>query len=258
MVLVVVVVGILVENRQPGGSGTVGQGNNGGTTMGNSCSPSGGGGGAGGVGAAGTSGQMKGGAGLPSTIQVLPFIMQAVEAAVHIAPVIIQVVLAVVEQLFQYCAATTGTPNTGGGGGGGTPGGAGSGIVIIAYPDSITSAVTVRIISNQPNTGFTVSNSAPIAGQSITLSDTTRGVVDTRLWDFGNGNTSTVLNPMHIYSGGGVFNIKLIDANCAGKDSVIKTINVTPQNTYYRMCVDASSSASSDTLYDSGGSCRQL
>jgi gliding motility-associated-like protein len=53
------------------------------------------------------------------------------------------------------------------------------------------------------------------------------------LWDFGDGTTSTVRNPSHMYSAWGLRNVKLVVSNNFGcKDSLTKSITVYPQPKY--------------------------
>jgi len=47
---------------------------------------------------------------------------------------------------------------------------------------------------------------------------------DTLLWDFGDGNTSTITNPVHTYSGYGFYNVSLTVTICNQTDIKIKTI----------------------------------
>lgn len=48
----------------------------------------------------------------------------------------------------------------------------------------------------------------------------------TFFWDFGDGNTSSVANPNHVYGIAGSFNITLFVANSTNSDSITKTIVV--------------------------------
>jgi gliding motility-associated-like protein len=55
-----------------------------------------------------------------------------------------------------------------------------------------------------------------------------------RLWDFGDGQTSTLENPHHLYASTGIYTVKLIVYNngmCI--DSIIKTVEVQPEFTFY-------------------------
>lgn len=48
--------------------------------------------------------------------------------------------------------------------------------------------------------------------------------VSSYLWDFGDGNTSSMANPSHTYAAPGVYNISLkINGTCGGKDSLVKS-----------------------------------
>lgn len=45
-------------------------------------------------------------------------------------------------------------------------------------------------------------------------------------WNFGDGTTSTELNPNHTYSSTGVYNVVLISSNGCGQDTLIKSLNI--------------------------------
>lgn len=46
------------------------------------------------------------------------------------------------------------------------------------------------------------------------------------LWDFGDGTTSVLTNPTHIYGTYGIFNVKLIATNACSIDSITNAINI--------------------------------
>jgi gliding motility-associated-like protein len=53
-------------------------------------------------------------------------------------------------------------------------------------------------------------------------------------WDFGDGQTSSLENPSHVYSQVGVYTVKLVTTNTGGcLDSITKTVEVKPQFTFY-------------------------
>lgn len=65
------------------------------------------------------------------------------------------------------------------------------------------------------------------APQTITFTNNSRGT--SYLWDFGDGITSTLINPTHTYNTGGIYQVKLIAylANgCISSDTTINTIVV--------------------------------
>jgi PKD repeat protein len=74
-----------------------------------------------------------------------------------------------------------------------------------------------------PTAGFTVSNGQN--GMSIILTDQSVGATH-YLWDFGDGRTSTVANPVHVYSSAGTYNVTLTVANAAGSDSMTLPVSV--------------------------------
>ncbi|OIP02673.1 MAG: hypothetical protein AUJ98_00525 [Bacteroidetes bacterium CG2_30_33_31] len=46
------------------------------------------------------------------------------------------------------------------------------------------------------------------------------------LWNFGDGDTSTAISPMHVYSTNALFKVKLISKKCGLMDSISKSINI--------------------------------
>ena len=79
---------------------------------------------------------------------------------------------------------------------------------------------------------------APVADFSADATSTCTGVVQftntgtypagcTFLWNFGDGQTSTLENPQHAYTSNGTFTVQLTITACAGSDSETKTSYVT-------------------------------
>ena len=48
---------------------------------------------------------------------------------------------------------------------------------------------------------------------------------DTYYWDFGDGDTASVMNPTHYFPANGTYTVTLIACNAAGCDTVIQTVN---------------------------------
>lgn len=93
--------------------------------------------------------------------------------------------------------------------------------------DSITKTITVN---PKPNVGFTINNSTQcLTGNNFVFNDTSNinsGAI-TRTWYFGNGNTSTIINPNIAYDTAGSYAITLVvTSNIGCKDSVVKNIVV--------------------------------
>ncbi len=63
---------------------------------------------------------------------------------------------------------------------------------------------------------FTVSSSSTIAPASVTFADTSVGTIQSRLWRFGDGTTSTEANPTHRYTASGAFTVTLQNTTTDG------------------------------------------
>ncbi len=75
--------------------------------------------------------------------------------------------------------------------------------------------------NNVPTVAFSFEPTAPVTGQAVTFTDTSTGNPSSWRWDFGDGTTSELQNPIHAYSTTGTFVATL------QVDSGIKTRYVT-------------------------------
>jgi len=78
-----------------------------------------------------------------------------------------------------------------------------------------------------PVASFT-SNSPVCLGEAMQFTDTSQGYPTSWLWDFGDGVTSTLQNPTHLYATTGDFLVTLVVTNAQGSDSVTGTVTVNP------------------------------
>ena len=95
--------------------------------------------------------------------------------------------------------------------------------------DSVT--ITAGIAADQkPNANLSATPRDVCANTDVFFTDLSTGSVTRWLWDFGDGGTSTIQNPIHQYDDTGLFTIRLIvwNNNCA--DTVIFTnyIHISP------------------------------
>ena len=82
-------------------------------------------------------------------------------------------------------------------------------------------------IQAQVSANFSASPTSGCAPQTINFTDLSSGPSTSWLWDFGNGNTSNVKNPMAIYSNPGQYTVKLTVSGGSVKTETV-TIYATP------------------------------
>jgi Zn-dependent metalloprotease len=93
--------------------------------------------------------------------------------------------------------------------------------------DSVTKPVTVTAPNQAPTADFTFTTTDLTANFTDTSTDPD-GTIVSWLWDFGDGNTSTVQNPSHTYAAAGTYNVTLtVTDNDSATDSVTKPVTVT-------------------------------
>ena len=76
-----------------------------------------------------------------------------------------------------------------------------------------------------PTVDFIYSGANLPAPSVITFTSITSNA-NTILWDFGDNSTSTLTNPQHTYTSGGVYTVKLTVTGEGGTTSTTKTVNV--------------------------------
>lgn len=88
------------------------------------------------------------------------------------------------------------------------------------------------VSSTIPNSSFTVSNNSPAFRQTVSFTNTTSATAVSK-WHFGDGTTSSEIDPTHNYSTSGTFNAYLVSTNCMGSDtSISQAITVSAAPTY--------------------------
>lgn len=91
-----------------------------------------------------------------------------------------------------------------------------------------TAEIAVQVL-DAPVASFTYQEIPDVSGVGFAAPNFTSA---TYLWIFGDGNTSTVQNPIHGYDGnGGTFNVTLIMSNFCGADTTSQIIMVNPSST---------------------------
>ncbi len=89
--------------------------------------------------------------------------------------------------------------------------------------DSITKTITV---ASGPSASFKANDTATCATPfSVNFSNTSTGGATQYIWDFGDGDTSHALNPVHIYTDNGSYTVTLTAINANGCSSVFEKNN---------------------------------
>ena len=70
-----------------------------------------------------------------------------------------------------------------------------------------------------PNADFNASPTSITEGQSVQFTDKSTYNPTDWVWDFGDGKTSTVQNPTHVYNNAGIYTITLMVSNSFGHDA---------------------------------------
>ncbi len=94
----------------------------------------------------------------------------------------------------------------------------------------VSTSQTVTV-SAAPAANFTNSLPNGLPPVSISFTDTSTGNPASWSWAFGDGASSTLQNPSHIYAAAGTYTINLTVTNPAGSASVSKTLGISPNLT---------------------------
>jgi PKD repeat protein len=92
---------------------------------------------------------------------------------------------------------------------------------------ALAAVVGLGSVAAGPTASFSLSTPSPAAGSRLVLTDTSAGSPATWAWDFGDGATSAVQNPAHVYAAAGTYTVKLTASNASGSSSTTSTITVT-------------------------------
>jgi formylglycine-generating enzyme required for sulfatase activity len=102
-----------------------------------------------------------------------------------------------------------------------------SGIVLghLALPGcGGTAAPSGPSTPSAPSASFTFSPASPVVNQPVQFSDTSTGNPTSWSWSFGDGGTSTLKNPIHVYATDGTFTVTLTAANASGSNGTNRTV----------------------------------
>jgi PKD repeat protein len=83
-----------------------------------------------------------------------------------------------------------------------------------------------------PTASFTMTpDGNPVVGQVVQFTDTSTGSPTSWLWNFGDGQSSTLQSPTHVYGAPGPFNVTLTATNGDGSSQQTQSLIVSPIDT---------------------------
>jgi PKD repeat protein len=85
---------------------------------------------------------------------------------------------------------------------------------------------TITVSIKPPVASFSASKTSGRAPLIVIFSDRSTGTISSRIWDFGDGKTSTSKTVLHMYTKNGTYTCKLTVSNSGGNSSISKTITV--------------------------------
>lgn len=92
----------------------------------------------------------------------------------------------------------------------------------------LLSLFLISFFSNSHAGKLTADFNYVISGKTVTFTDISSGPPTSWLWEFGDGNTSTIQNPENYYETGGDYSVTLTISNGRKNSSVTKTITIDP------------------------------
>lgn len=94
-----------------------------------------------------------------------------------------------------------------------------------------SSYITITATQTVPNAAFTATPLTGVKPLAVTFTDSSTGTITSRLWNFGDGYTSTEINPSHTYTTDGSYTVSLQVTGPLGTDTETKSSLITVGNT---------------------------
>ena len=108
----------------------------------------------------------------------------------------------------------------------------------VVYPVAGTYSITLKATNGSGSSTFTRTDyitvktvptanfNSTVTGSTATFVNTTIGIATSYLWDFGDGNTSTLANPVHVYANAGTYDVVLTATNECGSSTKTRQVEV--------------------------------
>ncbi len=91
------------------------------------------------------------------------------------------------------------------------------------YTRTVSKTITVL---TPITVGFSYSPANPVVGQDVQFSNASTGSITSYSWNFGDGSSSTLKDPVHKYGSAGNFSVTLTATNAKGSKSKSQTITI--------------------------------
>uniref|UniRef100_UPI000A406248 PKD domain-containing protein n=1 Tax=Methanosarcina horonobensis TaxID=418008 RepID=UPI000A406248 len=104
--------------------------------------------------------------------------------------------------------------------------------------DTLTKSgyIAVSSVLNTPITNFSASSTSGKAPLKVQFTDQSTGSPTSWKWTFGDGNTSTDGNPVHIYNKTGLYSVTLTTSNANGSNTLTKSSYIAVSSFFEHSC----------------------
>lgn len=102
-------------------------------------------------------------------------------------------------------------------------------LYVVSAHGSDTVTTTVTVVTVPPSAAFSVSDTTPFILTEVQFTNASlpgSAPIDQYLWEFGDGASSNLQNPVHTYNSAGPFNVRLTVVSAHGSDSATEVVTV--------------------------------
>lgn len=107
-----------------------------------------------------------------------------------------------------------------------------TGSVVFASNGGVSTNVVTGSGAVVPTAGFTGNPTNGAATLLVNFTDASSGTVTDRMWDFGDGGTSSLTNPSHSYTNAGTFSVSLTVSGPLGTNTLLLANYITVTNVF--------------------------
>ena len=102
--------------------------------------------------------------------------------------------------------------------------------VVFASNGGVSTNAVTGSADITPTAGFTAGPTNGAAPLLVNFTDASSGTVTSRVWDFGDGGTSTLASPSHTYSNAGTYSVSLTVLGPLGSNTLLQANYITATN----------------------------